>query len=102
MSRRTTGTLLLVIAAFLYGVRYLSAAIFGSGVASWNLELFQEMLNYVGTAPQSWSIAALILGLFYLVWAEYEATSSKTKESLKRFVSYETVDQEAASQNKTE
>ncbi|MGX1827350.1 hypothetical protein ACWIE6_03815 [Paenibacillus taichungensis] len=102
MSRRTTGTLLLVIAAFLYSVRYLSAAIFGSGVASWNSELFQEMLNYVGTAPQSWSIAALILGLFYLVWAEYEATSSKTKESLKRFVSYETVDQEAASQNKTE
>ncbi|MDR9744452.1 hypothetical protein [Paenibacillus taichungensis] len=102
MSRRTTGTLLLVIAAFLYSVRYLSAAIFGSGVASWNSELFQEMLNYVGTAPQSWSIAALILGLFYLVWAEYEATSSKTKESLKRFVNYESVDQEAGSQNKTE
>ncbi|WP_181586431.1 hypothetical protein [Paenibacillus taichungensis] len=102
MSRRTTGTLLLVIAAFLYSVRYLSAAIFGSGVASWSSELFQKMLKYVGTAPQSWSIAALILGLFYLVWAEYEATSSKTKESLKRFVSYETVDQEAKSQNKTE
>lgn len=102
MSRRTTGTLLLVIAAFLYSVRYLSAAIFGSGVASWNSELFQEMLNYVGTAPQSWSIAALVLGLFYLVWAEYEATSSKTKESLKRFVSYESVDQEVGSQNKTD
>lgn len=102
MSRRTTGTLLLVIAAFLYSVRYLSAAIFGSGVASRNSELFQEMLNYVGTAPQSWSIAALILGLFYLVWAEYEATSSKTKESLKRFVSYESVDQKAGSQNKTD
>ncbi|SDL81956.1 MULTISPECIES: hypothetical protein [Paenibacillus] len=102
MSRRTTGTLLLVIAAFLYSVRYLSAAIFGSGVASWNSELFQEMLNYVGTAPRNWSIAALILGLFYLVWAEYEATSSKTKESLKRFVSYESVDQEAGSQNKTD
>ncbi|MFC9707328.1 hypothetical protein ACFTRD_04130 [Paenibacillus sp. NPDC056933] len=94
MSRRTTGTLLLVIAALLYSVRYLSAAIFGSGVTSWDSELFQEMLNYVGTAPRNWSIAALILGLFYLVWAEYEATSSKTKESLKRFVSNETVDQE--------
>ncbi|WP_177185644.1 MULTISPECIES: hypothetical protein [Paenibacillus] len=102
MSRRTTGTLLLVIAAFLYGVRYLSAAIFGSGVTSWNSDLFQGMLNYIGTAPQSWSIAALILGLFYLVWAEYEAISSKTRESLKRFVSYETVDQEAGSQNKTD
>ncbi|MFE6078213.1 hypothetical protein ACFVQB_27535 [Paenibacillus sp. NPDC057886] len=102
MSRRTTGTLLLVIAAFLYGVRYLSAAIFGSGIASWNSELFQEMLNYVGTAPQSWSIAALILGLFYLIWAEYETISSKTRESLKRFVSNGIVDQEAESRNKTE
>ncbi|MEC0126570.1 hypothetical protein [Paenibacillus pabuli] len=102
MSRRTTGTLLLVIAAFLYGVRYVSAAIFGSGVTSWDSDLFQGMLNYVGTAPQSWSIAALILGLFYLVWAEYEASSSKTKERLKRFGSYETVDQEAESRNKTE
>lgn len=102
MSRRTTGTLLLVIAALLYSVRYLSAAIFGSGVTSWDSDLFQGMLNYIGTAPRNWSIAALILGLFYLVWAEYEATSSKTKESLKRFVSYETVDQEAESQNKTD
>lgn len=102
MSRRTTGTLLLVIAAFLFGVRYLSAAIFGSGIASWSSDLFQEMLNYVGTAPRNWSIVAIILGLFYLIWAEYEATSSKTKESLKRFVSYETIDQEAESRNKTE
>lgn len=102
MSRRTTGTLLLVIAAFLYGVRYLSAAIFGSGVTSWDSDLFQGMLNYIGTAPRNWSVCALILGLFYLIWAEYEATSSKTKESLKSFVSYETVDQEAESRNKTE
>ncbi|WP_181393261.1 MULTISPECIES: hypothetical protein [Paenibacillus] len=102
MSRRTTGTLLLVIAALLYSVRYLSAAIFGSGVTSWDSDLFQGMLNYIGTAPQSWSIAALILGLFYLVWAEYEAISSKTRERLKRFVSYETVDQEAEIRNKTE
>ncbi|MDK8189161.1 hypothetical protein QP794_03570 [Paenibacillus sp. UMB7766-LJ446] len=102
MSRRTTGTLLLVIAAFLYGVRYLTAAIFGSGVALWSSDLFQEMLNYVGTALRNWSIVALILGLFYLIWAEYEATSSKTKESLKRFVSHGIVDQEAESGNKTE
>ncbi|MHA7580747.1 hypothetical protein ACX12E_10125 [Paenibacillus vandeheii] len=102
MSRRTTGTLLLVIAAFLYGVRYLTAAIFGSGVASWSSDLFQEMLNYVGTAPRNWSMVALIMGLFYLIWAEYEATSSKTKESLKRFVSHGIVDQEAESGNKTE
>lgn len=102
MSRRTTGTLLLVIAALLYSVRYLSAAIFGSGVTSWDSDLFQGMLNYIGTAPRNLSVFALILGLFYLIWAEYEATSSKTKESLKRFVSYETVDQEAESQNKTE
>lgn len=32
MSRRGVGVSLIAIAAFLYGMRYLSAAVFGSGV----------------------------------------------------------------------
>lgn len=72
MKRRTTGTILLLVAAFLYGIRYLSAAIFGSNVNSWNGELFKSMLSYIGKGPTNLSILALILGLIYLVWAEIE------------------------------
>lgn len=72
MKRRTTGTILLLVAAFLYGIRYLSAAIFGSNVNSWNGNLFDSMLSYIGKGPVILSVLALILGLIYLVWAEIE------------------------------
>lgn len=77
MSRRTTGTILLIISAFLYGVRYVSAAIFGSGVNSWNENLFHAMLGYIGNGPKILSILALIAGLFYLIWAELEGVNKK-------------------------
>lgn len=73
MSRRTTGTILLFISALLYATRYLSAAIFGSGVSSWSRELFQAMLINVGREPVVFSAISLIAGLAYLVWAELEA-----------------------------
>lgn len=79
MNRRTTGIFLLMISAFLYGVRYLSAAIFGSNVSSWNSDLFNAMLNYVGNGPKNLSIIALIVGLIYLIWAEIEALNNKTQ-----------------------
>ncbi|KJS03722.1 MAG: DNA helicase [Peptococcaceae bacterium BRH_c4a] len=70
MSRRTVGVTLISIAAFLYGVRYLSAAIFGSGVSSWNRDLFESMLEYVGHGLSIWAVVALVVGVAYLVWAE--------------------------------
>jgi hypothetical protein len=73
MSRRTTGVALIGVAALLYATRYLSAAIFGSGVSSWNSQLFNAMLEYVGDGPQTWALVALLAGVAYLVWAEYEA-----------------------------
>jgi hypothetical protein len=73
MSRRTTGTLLLVIAALLYSVRYLAAAIFGSGMMGWSAENFQALLQYIGSDPLIWSATALAFGVVYLLWAEIEA-----------------------------
>jgi hypothetical protein len=70
MNKRTTGVGLLAIAAFLYATRYIAAAIFGSGIASFSTELFRSMLQYVGIAPLIWSILAAIAGVAYLVWAE--------------------------------
>lgn len=70
MNKRGTGTAFILIAALLFISRYIAAAIFGSGVASWNEDLFSAMLGYVGTPLLILSIISLILGIGYLVWAE--------------------------------
>jgi hypothetical protein len=72
MSRRTTGTLLLFIAALLYSTRYLAAAVFGSSLTNWSAELFNAMLENVGQGLVIWSVIALVTGLIYLAWAELE------------------------------
>ena len=72
MSRRTTGNTLLVIAALMYSVRYVAAAIFGSGVTSWNERLFNSMLSSVGSELVTLSVIALVAGIVFLVWAELE------------------------------
>lgn len=72
MSRRTTGTLLIVTSAILFVCRYLTAAIFGSSTMYWSTELFNAMLQYVGQGLVNWSIVALAGGIGYLVWAEIE------------------------------
>jgi len=77
MNKRTAGVGLLAIAAFLYATRYIAAAIFGSGVASFSTELFRAMLQYVGIAPLILSILAAIAGVAYLVWAERDEQSQK-------------------------
>ena len=62
----------MVVAAFLYAARFITAAIFGSGVTSWNAELFQALLEYVGPELTLAAAAALAVGLVYLIWAEIE------------------------------
>jgi len=70
MGRRAAGVGFCFIAAFLYSVRYISAAIFGSGVASWNTELFNAMLQYVGNSLTVLSAISLAVGVVYLALAE--------------------------------
>lgn len=77
MHRRTTGMLLIMIAAFLYGIRYLAAAIYGSASSAWNADHFNEMLSFVGDGPTILSTIALILGITYLLVAELEGTSMR-------------------------
>ena len=77
MSKRGTGVAFIAIAAFLFSAKYISAAIFGSGVSSWDEELFNAMLSYVGSPLSVCSILALIIGLTYIAWGEYEEFKSK-------------------------
>ncbi|CAM3678099.1 hypothetical protein [Marinicrinis lubricantis] len=89
MHRRTTGVIFICIAAFLYGIRYLAAAIWGSGVLSWNHGMFQSMLEYVGDGPVMFSTIALIIGLIYLILGEIESfipLGTKIKKKLKKDV----------------
>ncbi|WP_341280396.1 hypothetical protein [Paenibacillus sp. FSL H8-0537] len=82
MNKRKTAVTLMSISAFLYGTRYISAAIFGSNIASWNEELFHNMLSYIGPEPLRWSKYALILGIIYLVWAEVEEQLGKKRTKI--------------------
>lgn len=70
MNRRGAGVTFCFIAAFLEGVKYISAAIFGSGVHSWNNRLFNHMLEYVGNKLTILAIISLVVGIVYLVAAE--------------------------------
>jgi len=72
MSRRAAGMVFISIAAFLYGVKYLSAAIFGSSAPSWNEDLFEGLLDYVGNGPIVLSVISLLIGIIYLIFAEIE------------------------------
>ena len=77
MSKRGTGVAFIAIAAFLFSAKYISAAIFGSGLASYNEELFNAMLSYIGNPLSICSIIALLLGLAYIAWGEYEEFTMK-------------------------
>lgn len=79
MNKRGTGVAFIAIAAFLFSAKYISAAIFGSGLASYNKDLFNAMLEYVGFPLNICSIIALILGLAYIGWGEYEEFTMKKR-----------------------
>ncbi|MCR8744228.1 hypothetical protein [Romboutsia lituseburensis] len=70
MNRRGTGAIFCLISAILYSTRYISAAIFGSNLSSWDEQLFFNMLSYVGGTLTTLSIISLVIGVGYLILAE--------------------------------
>ncbi|MBS5988027.1 hypothetical protein [Clostridium sp.] len=70
MNKRGVGAIFCLIASILFSARYIAAAIFMSGVLSWDAGLFQAGLEYVGTPLLYLSILSLIVGVGYLVWEE--------------------------------
>lgn len=70
MSRRITGVAFIGIGALLYATRFITAAIWGSGFSTWNKENFHALLGYVDQGLTNWSLAACIIGVIYLAWAE--------------------------------
>ena len=66
--RQLIGLGFCAIAAFLFAVRHICAAIFGSGVSSWSAPLFQNMYKYIGSGLSVAAGIALIVGIAYLIW----------------------------------
>ncbi|CAM4478922.1 hypothetical protein PATA110616_20785 [Paenibacillus tarimensis] len=73
MNKRSAGIALLCIAA----------AIIGSGLTSWNQELFETMLDTVGNGPLVLSWIAFIMGVIYLALAEFESLIKRTAREMK-------------------
>ena len=66
MNNKGVGAVFCLISAILMAARYLSAAIFMSGISTWNSEMFQTSLEYIGPALPIAAIAALIIGVIFL------------------------------------
>ena len=81
MNKRGAGVAFIAISALLISVKYISAAIFGSGVLSWDESLFSAMLSYVGNSLNLFSLLALLIGIIYLVAAEIEERKENNKIS---------------------
>lgn len=77
MTRRTVGVTFVIIAAFLWGVRFIAAAILGSGSDQQSEIYFQNLLRYVGSGPLYMSFLSLVIGISYLVWGEVEVSKAK-------------------------
>lgn len=82
MRKRGAGIAFIAISAFLISMKYISAAIFGSGVASWDENLFNAMLSYVGNTLSNFSILSLLVGILYIVWGEYEELKRKKQTDI--------------------
>jgi len=72
MNRRGTGVIFILISAILFSTRYISAALFSTGISTWNMELFQSMLGYTGNMLLILSIISLVVGIIYLTLGEFQ------------------------------
>jgi hypothetical protein len=74
MSRRATGIAFCGIAAFLFGIRYIAAAIYisNANLSEYGFEVYMRWMGYIGSLPWIFAGVALIIGIGYLVWAEFE------------------------------
>ncbi|MFC5603169.1 hypothetical protein [Sporosarcina koreensis] len=82
MAKRGAGIAFIAISALLLSVKYISAAIFGSGVASWDEGLFNAMLSYVGNTLNIFSLLSLLVGILYIAWGEYDELKRKEKTNI--------------------
>jgi hypothetical protein len=74
MSRRMTGVAFCGIAAFLFSIRFIAAAIYisNANVSEQGPEIFARWMDYIGSLPWILAGIALLIGIGYLVWSELD------------------------------
>lgn len=72
MNNKGVGAVFCLISAILMSVRYLSAAIFMSGVTALDAALFSAGLEYVGAPLKIVSVIALLVGIAFLGYGLYQ------------------------------
>jgi hypothetical protein len=79
MNRRGTGVIFILISALLFSARYITAAIFSTGISTWSMELYQSMLGYTGNMLLIFSIISLVVGIIYLIFGEFQNRLEKNR-----------------------
>ena len=79
MNNKGIGAVFCLISAILISAKYISAAIFMSGVNTWDATLFAAGLSYVGPVLSIASIVALIVGILFLGYGVYEEIGKNKK-----------------------
>ena len=79
MINKIVGVIFCLISAILMAARYLSAAIFMSGVSSWDAELFSAGLEYVGYPLLIGAIISLIVGIAFLGYEINQEIKNKNR-----------------------
>ncbi len=97
MNKRIAGFGFVSLAAFLYAIKYLTAAIYFSNVQSWGREYFSHSLHYVGPGLSVWAGLSLIIGVYYLVSAEW--SEKKRQKSGSDFLEAESLPRQKEQNN---
>lgn len=79
MNNKGIGAVFCLISAILISAKCISAAIFMSGVNTWDATLFAAGLGYVGPFLSIASAVALIVGLLFLGYGVYEEIRKNKK-----------------------
>ncbi|MEC0244181.1 hypothetical protein P4H66_30680 [Paenibacillus dokdonensis] len=72
MNRRGAGVVFVAIAAFLLGIRYLTAVMLLPGNNGWSWDYYHEILAKSGGTLLTLSILSLVVGIIYLVLADFK------------------------------
>lgn len=79
MNNKGIGTIFCLISAMLMCTRYITAAIFMSGVSSWDSDLFSDALEFIGSPLKIASVVALITGIIFLSVGIYQDLKKEKK-----------------------
>lgn len=84
MENKIVGAIFCFMSAVLISARYISAAIFMSGVASWNATLFAAGLEYVGPFLAIAAGIAFIIGILFLGYGLYQDIKTSLDKGTQR------------------